>query len=162
MHNPKTCRLQISDLTLQPLDLCFDWNDSLEWQHAQLKTGPGQGLYEELHRVVEGEFIVKSSHTVVVEEGRLLLVSHLGQLWKWLFWVELLKLGDKTKTGARGTGTAHMLHTSCYVFTAEREKNGLDGFRFCPPLQFNVKHSHYWLRIVTIQNFKRGMELLCI
>lgn len=77
--------------TFQPLDLCLDWNDSLKGQHAQLKTGSCQGLYEELHSVIERELIVKSSHTVVIKEGWLLPVGHLGRLRErlrglWLNW----------------------------------------------------------------------------
>lgn len=46
----------------------------------QLKTGPSQGLYEELHSVIKRELMVESSHTVIVKEGGLLFVSHLGRL----------------------------------------------------------------------------------
>lgn len=65
--------------TFQPLDLCFDWNDSFKGQHAQLKTSSRQGLYEKLHSVVKGKLVLKSSHAVVVKEGRLFPVGHRGR-----------------------------------------------------------------------------------
>lgn len=64
--------------TFQPLDLCFDWDDSFKGQHMQLKTGPSQGLYEELYSIIRRKLIAKSSHAVIIEEGGLLLVGHLG------------------------------------------------------------------------------------
>ena len=92
--------------TFQPLDLCLDRNDSLEGQHAQLKAGSCQGLYEELHSVIERELIVKSSHTVVIEEGRLLPVGHLGRSRERLRGI-MVKLEGRPGMRERGTGTAH-------------------------------------------------------
>lgn len=143
----KNCKL----CTFQPLNLCLDWNYSLKRQHAQLKTGPGQGLYEELHSVIERELIVKSSHTVIVKEGRLLLVRHLGWLWERLQG-EMVKSGDWPKMSDRGTGTAHWLHTSCRGTTAARNKSTaslsklfrrFDYSNYSLPLQSSVLYELY-------------------
>lgn len=98
--------------TFQPLDLRFDWKHSLKGQHTQLKTSPRQGLDEELHSVIEWELILKSPHTVIIKEGRLLSVGHLSRMG-----IKTRKMGKQrswTTTMERGIARwLHCCHTSC-------------------------------------------------
>lgn len=108
--------------TFQPLDFRLDWNDSLKREHSQLKTGPGQGLYEELHRVIKRQLIVESSHTLVIKEGWLLFIRHPGKLQLRLL-EEMVKMGNRAKICKGGTGADHghrNFQTSCRAATAVR------------------------------------------
>ena len=114
--------------TFQPLDLGLDWYDGFEWWDAQFEAGSCQGLYKELHGVVEGQLVVEGSHIVIIVEWWLLPVSHIGGLGGPVSrgsFREREEDGVWPRKRVRGRGAArhcHHRYTSCKMTTAVERK----------------------------------------
>lgn len=71
--------------TFQSLNLGFYRDNRLKRGDPQLEAGPGQSLDEQLHGLIEGQFVVDNPQVIIVEKWWLPLIGHVcreGRLFR--------------------------------------------------------------------------------